>query len=86
MSLRDTFVTQREAKLAEAKAVVETAETEARDITDAELATVKEAREAADALDARISEIDAIAAAESRSVAKTTASVPGLIRYPEAPK
>jgi len=75
LSLRDTFVTQREAKLAEAKAVVETAETEARDITDAELASVKEAREAADALDARISEIDAIAAAESRSVAKTTASV-----------
>lgn len=75
MSLRDTFVAQREAKLAEAKAVVETAETEARDITDAELATVKEAREAADALDARISELDAIAAAESRSVAKTTASV-----------
>lgn len=75
MSLRDTFVAQREAKLAEAKAIVETAEVEGRDISDDELTTVKEARTAADALDERITELDAIAAAESRSVAKTTASV-----------
>lgn len=75
MSLRDTFVAQREAKLAEAKAIVETAEVEGRDISDDELAMVKEARAAADALDERITELEAIAAAESRSVVKTTASV-----------
>lgn len=76
MSVRDTFVAQREAKLAEARAVVETAEAEARDITDDELTTVKEAREAADALGERIAEMDALDAAQSRSFTPVqTASV-----------
>ena len=76
MSVRDTFIAQREAKLAEAKAIVETAETEARDITNEELSQVKEAREAADALAARIEEMDALDAAQSRAFAATqTASV-----------
>ena len=76
MSVRDTFIAQREAKLAEAKAIVETAEAEARDISDDELTSVKEAREAADALAARIEEMDALDAAQSRAFAATqTASV-----------
>lgn len=76
MSVRDSFIAQREAKLAEAKAIVETAEAEARDISDDELTTVKEAREAADALAARIEEMDALDAAQSRAFAATqTASV-----------
>ena len=77
MSLRDSLVAQRDAKLAEAKAVVEAAEAEARDITDDELTVVKEAREAADVLEVRVSEIDALADAQSRSVAAApmTASV-----------
>lgn len=76
MSLRDTLVAQREAKLAEAKAIVETAEAEGRDITNEELAQVKECREAADAAANRIDEVDAVVAAESRSVAAApTASV-----------
>jgi HK97 family phage major capsid protein len=77
LSLRDSLVAQRDAKLAEAKAVVEAAEVEARDITDDELTVVKEAREAADALEVRVSEIDALADAQSRSVAAApmTASV-----------
>jgi HK97 family phage major capsid protein len=60
MSLRDTLVAKREEKLAEATAVVETAETEARDITAEELEAVKAARSEVDALDARITELDAI--------------------------
>jgi len=77
LSLRDSLVAQRDAKLAEAKAVVEAAEAEARDITDDELTVVKEAREAADAIEVRVSEIDALADAQSRSVAAApmTASV-----------
>jgi HK97 family phage major capsid protein len=61
MSLRDTLVAKREEKLAEATAVVETAETEARDITAEELEAIKAARTEVDALDARIAELDAVA-------------------------
>ena len=71
MSLRDDLVATREAKLAEAKALVIAAEAEGRDISDAELSQVKEARAAADAAEARVEEINAIAAAESRSVSAT---------------
>lgn len=76
--MRNDLVAKRDAKLAEAKAVIEVAEVEGRDITDAELASVKEAREAADALDARISEIDAIVEAESRA-AKTAHYSPAVV-------
>jgi len=76
LSIRDSLIAQREGKLAEARAVVETAEAETRDITDEELVVVKEAREAADAIDARLSEMDALEAAQARSFApSTTASV-----------
>jgi len=76
LSIRDSLIAQREGKLAEARAVVETAEAETRDITDEELVVVKEAREAADAIDARITEMDALDAAQSRSfTATSTASV-----------
>jgi HK97 family phage major capsid protein len=61
MSLRETLVAKREEKLAEATAVVETAETEARDITAEELEAIKAARSEVDALDARIAELDAVA-------------------------
>lgn len=71
MSLRDTLIAKREEKLAEAKAIVEVAEVEARDITAEELEAVKAARSEVDGLDARIAEMDELAKREASAPVST---------------
>lgn len=83
MSMRDTLVARRDSLIAEGRALVDAAETEQRDLTDDEFATVKSNREQAETIEARIAELAALEARETAAVAARPVSLPageGVIR------